>query len=209
MENNKIITKEYLQSKVTIIIDDKNKAWFKGGDVASILGYKDKDQAIRKNVEMEDKKKMNDIMTSLNGLPSNSQPHTIYINEKGLKSLVCKSRMSKSVDLARLLQIDINNHKYECKESETLGAIRKAFKGEMMKEQYTVLDYRLDLYFPTHNLVIECDEFNHKDRCSINEKERYDRITKELNCKWIRFDPDDKDFNIFDVINRIFLVIKR
>ena len=209
MENNKIITKEYLQSKVTIIIDDNNKAWFKGGDVASILGYGNSREAMKKHVDVEDKKKLKELMTRLGDALLNSKPHTTYINEKGLKSLVCKSRMSKSVDLARLLQIDINNHKYECKESETLGAIRKAFKGEMMKEQYTVLDYRLDLYFPTHNLVIECDEFNHKDRCSINEKERYDRITKELNCKWIRFDPDDKDFNIFDVINRIFLVIKR
>ena len=209
MENNNIITKEYLQSKVTIIIDDKNKAWFKGGDVASILGYKDKDQAIRKNVEMEDKIKLKEFKVRLGDTLLNYKPHTIYINEKGLKSIICKSRNSKAVDVAKILQIDINNHKYECKESETLRAIMKAFKGEMMKEQYTVLDYRLDLYFPTHNLVIECDEFNHKDRCPINEKERYDRITKEINCKWIRFDPDDKDFNIFDVINRIFLVIKR
>ena len=177
--------------------------------MASILGYKDKDGAVRKHVEMEDKMKLKELMTRLGDAFLNYHPHTIYINEKGLKSLVCKSRMAKSVDLAKLLQIDVHNHKYECKESETLGAIIKAFKGEMIEEQYTVLDYRLDLYFPIHNLVIGCDEFNHKDRCPINEKERYDRITKELNCKWIRFDPDDKDFNIFDVINRIFLVIKR
>ena len=209
MENNKISTKEYLQSKVNIILDDNKTAWFKGCEVASILGYSDKKQAIRKNVDIEDKMKLNELMPSCGVTPLNSQPHTIFINEKGLKSLVCKSRMSKSIDLAKLLQIDINNHKYECKESETLRAIMKAFKGENMKEQYAVLDYRLDLYFPTYNLAIECDEFNHKDRCPIKEKDRYDKITKKLNCKWLRFDPDDKDFSIFDVINRIFLIIKR
>ena len=42
MENNKIINKEYLQSKVTIIIDENKAVWFKAGDVASILGYSDK-----------------------------------------------------------------------------------------------------------------------------------------------------------------------
>jgi prophage antirepressor-like protein len=93
MENNKIINKEYLQSKVTIIIDNKNKAWFKGGDVASILGYNDKNQAIRKNVEMEDKKKMNELMASLQDVPSNSQPHTLYINESGLYSLMFGSKL--------------------------------------------------------------------------------------------------------------------
>ena len=93
MENNKIINKEYLQSKVTIIIDNKNKAWFKGGDVASILGYNDKNQAIRKNVEMEDKKKMNELMVSLQDVPSNSQPHTLYINESGLYSLMFGSKL--------------------------------------------------------------------------------------------------------------------
>jgi very-short-patch-repair endonuclease len=209
MENNKIIIKDYFESKLTIILDENNTAWFKGCDVAKILGYNDKNQAIRKNVEMEDKLKLNELNGCMGNTLVNSQPHTIFINEKGLKSLVCKSRMSKSIDLAKLLQIDINNHKYECKESETLRAIMKAFKGENMKEQYAVLDYRLDLYFPTYNLAIECDEFNHKNRCPIKEKDRYDKITKKLNCKWLRFDPDDKDFSIFDVINRIFLIIKR
>jgi prophage antirepressor-like protein len=120
MENNKFITKEYLQSKVTIIIDDNNKAWFKGGDVASILGYGNSREAMKKHVDVEDKKKLKELMTRLGDALLNSKPHTTYINEKGLKSLVCKSRMSKSVDLAKLLQIDVHNHKYECKESETL-----------------------------------------------------------------------------------------
>jgi very-short-patch-repair endonuclease len=209
MENNKIITKDYFESKVTIIIDKDKAVWFKGCDVATILGYGNSREAMKKHIYVEDKIKFKELMSSCGVTPLNSQPHTIFINEKGLKSLVCKSRMSKSIDLAKLLQIDINNHKYECKESETLRAIMKAFKGENMKEQYAVLDYRLDLYFPTYNLAIECDEFNHKDRCPIKEKDRYDKITKKLNCKWLRFDPDDKDFSIFDVINRIFLIIKR
>ena len=96
MENNKIINKEYLQSKVSIILDENNTAGFKGGDVASILGYNDKNQAIRKNVEMEDKKKMNELMVSLQDVPSNSQPHTTYINESGLYCLVIRSKLESS-----------------------------------------------------------------------------------------------------------------
>ena len=119
MENNKIIIKDYFESKVTIILDENNTAWFKGCDVATILGYGNSREAMKKPIDMEDKKKMKEIMPSCGVTSLISQPHTTYINEKGLKSLVCKSRMSKSIDLAKLLQIDINNHKYERKESET------------------------------------------------------------------------------------------
>jgi len=34
MENNKTITKNYFESKVTIIIDKDKAVWFKGCDVA-------------------------------------------------------------------------------------------------------------------------------------------------------------------------------
>ena len=207
MENT---TREYFESKVTIIKDENRKEWFRGRDVALILGYAGNIKAIRMHVLVENIKKMNEILPAQNEQKSkNLQPHTVYINEKGLKSLICKSRTTNSLNIAKALNIDVNNHKYETKESETLGAIKKAFKGETMKEQYIVLNHRIDLYFPSYNLAIECDEFDHKDRCPIMEKNRHDKITKKLKCKWLRFDPDDKDFNIFDVINRIYLVIRQ
>ena len=43
MENNKLITREYFNSEysseVTMIQDDEKNVWFKGVDIASILGY--------------------------------------------------------------------------------------------------------------------------------------------------------------------------
>ena len=101
MENNKIITKGYFESKVTIIIDKDKAVWFKGCDVASILGYNDKNQAIGKNVEMEDKMKLNELVGRLEDAPPNSQPHTIYINESGLYSLVFGSRMETAKKFKR------------------------------------------------------------------------------------------------------------
>ena len=57
MENNKIITKDYFESKVTIIIDKDKAVWFKGCDVATILGYGNSREAMKKHIDMEDKKK--------------------------------------------------------------------------------------------------------------------------------------------------------
>jgi very-short-patch-repair endonuclease len=82
-----------------------------------------------------------------------------------------------------------------------------AFKGENMKTQHPVLDYRIDLYFPDYNLAIECDENGHSDRSPAEERRRRRRITKKINCQWLRFNPDSTDFNIFDVINQIFTII--
>ena len=46
---------EELGIELTSYIDKQQNAWFKGKDVAEILGYKDTDQAIRKNVSTENK----------------------------------------------------------------------------------------------------------------------------------------------------------
>jgi prophage antirepressor-like protein len=101
MENNKIINKEYLQSKVSIILDENNTAWFKGGDVAKILGYGNSREAMKKHVDMEDKKKMNELMASRNVTPLNSQPHTTYINESGLYSLIFGSKLETAKKFKR------------------------------------------------------------------------------------------------------------
>jgi prophage antirepressor-like protein len=107
MENNKIITKEYLQSKVNIILDDNKTAWFKGCEVASILGYSDKKQAIRKNVDIEDKMKLNELMGCINTTTLNSQPHTIYINESGLYCLVIRSKLESARKFKRWITNEV------------------------------------------------------------------------------------------------------
>ena len=67
--------------------------------------------------------------------------------------------------------------------------------------------YRIDLYFPEHKLAIECDEHDHKDRDINYEIKRQRFIEDQLNCKFIRYNPDAKDFTIESVLNRIFQYI--
>ena len=42
-----------------------------------------------------------------------------------------------------------------------------------------------------------------------NEIERQKALEKELNCLFIRINPDEKDFNIFKEINKIHRHIKK
>ena len=69
-------------------------AWFKGKEVATCLGYTNTQQALRHNVDEEDKKTYEELVEGvpLDSATSNQQPHEVYINESGLYSLVLRSK---------------------------------------------------------------------------------------------------------------------
>ena len=95
------------------------------------------------------------------------------------------------------------------KEQTVLKSIKDAFEGEDMQTQYTVIDYRIDLYFHKHKLAIETDELGHTDRNLDNEIERQKALERELDCVFVRINPDEKDFSIFKEINKIQRHIKK
>ena len=83
-----------------------------------------------------------------------------------------------------------------------------AFEGENMQTQYSVLGYRVDLYFYDYRLAIEVDEKGHKDRNIDHEIQRKRVLEKELGCEFIRINRDEEQFNIFRTINEIHRHIK-
>tara|TARA_B110000259_G_C14022343_1_gene403490 strand:- start:2722 stop:3321 length:600 start_codon:yes stop_codon:yes gene_type:complete len=90
-----------------------------------------------------------------------------------------------------------------CKEHLTIGFISKALRVFQPKSQFWIFKYKIDLYFPVQRLAVECDEFGHKDRDIGNELERQKNIENELNCTFIRFNPDSQGFLIENIINKI------
>ena len=67
--------------KFNSLVDEKLNVWFKAKEVASILGYRDTDKAIRKHVDKEDKYK--GPAKTAGGLQT-----CVFISESGLYSLV-------------------------------------------------------------------------------------------------------------------------
>jgi prophage antirepressor-like protein len=181
-------------------------------DIATILGYKNLQQAIRKNVDEEDRFQLEQKWGSA-GKPKNQQSNLVLINKKGLVQLVKKTRKVVPPDFLKWLRekcgLLVREHvRYVCKEAETLGPIMKVFKGMEMKTQHKVGKYMVDLYFPFYRICIECDENGHADRDADYEKKREHYIKHKLQGTFIRFNPDSKDFNIYDVINKIFTEIR-
>ena len=75
--------------KFNSYIDDKCRVWFKAKEVATILGYRDTDQAIRKHVDNEDRKY---FPVETTGYSKRGRP-PIILNESGLYSLVLSSKL--------------------------------------------------------------------------------------------------------------------
>ena len=73
-------------------------------------------------------------------------------NDLALK-IIMDCRTDKSCNLKRnlgfILQDVINT-----KEQTVINSIKDAFEGEDMQTQYTVIGYRIDLYFREYNLAI-------------------------------------------------------
>ena len=95
------------------------------------------------------------------------------------------------------------------KEQTVINSIKDAFKGESMQTQYTALGYKIDLYFHKYKLAIEVDELGHNDRSADYETQRQRALERELDCVFIRINPDAADFNIFKELNKIHRHINR
>ena len=78
-----------------------------------------------------------------------------------------------------------------------------------MQTQYDVLGYKIDLYFHDYKLVTEINENEHINRNIDYEIKRRKEIKQELDCKFIKIDPDKEDFSVFKTINEIFRHIKQ
>ena len=120
----------------------------------------------------------------------------------------CRISTSKSIEFRSKLGFDQYGITLT-KEQPVLQSVMDAFEGENMQTEYSVLGYRIDLYFHDYKLAIEVDEKGHKDRNIDHEIKIQKVIEKELGCEFIRIDPDEEGFNIFKTINEIHRQIKK
>ena len=78
-----------------------------------------------------------------------------------------------------------------------------------METQYSVLNYKIDLYFYEYKLAVEIDENNHQGRNENYEKQRQKEIENKLSCVFVRINPDKENFNISRAENKIFRYNKK
>jgi very-short-patch-repair endonuclease len=92
-------------------------------------------------------------------------------------------------------------------ENSTVGFIVNSFQGLVdMKRQQKFDEYRVDLYFPSYKLIVECDEDDHRDRNADDERIREEKLVLMGNTM-IRFNPSEIGFDLSNVLKEINSVI--
>ena len=90
--------------------------------------------------------------------------HSRYVHEDILIPIIMQSRLSDSKAIKFRTDLGFNRINLILKkEQSVIKSMIDAFKGEDIRIQYTVLGYRIDLYFYEQKLAIEIDELGHND----------------------------------------------
>ena len=90
-----------------------------------------------------------------------------------------------------------------CIEAQTIGFIENAYRGlRAMTRQFHIGPYFADLCFTNDLIVVECDEYGHRDR-SLAEEEAREEFIKNQGYAMIRYNPNEPGFDLSDVLNRI------
>ena len=85
--------------------------------------------------------------------------YSMYVREDILIPITMQSRLLDSKKVKFRSDLGFNQINLILKkEQSVIESIRDTFKGEDIRIQYTVLGYRIDLYFYEHKLAIEIDE---------------------------------------------------
>ena len=184
--------------------------YFVGYEIATLLGYKSPKDTVSNNVS-----KCNQLV--FRDYPGVKEPEldprTILISRDGAVEILLKTKKRISPDVLHILKsfgIDTTNRKCLTKEQQTLSALTNVFKTEKFEDQFKVGKYYLDLYFPEYKIVIECDENGPTDRKPYDERVRMDYVNETLGLtddNWIRYNPDEKDFDLSKVMGQIYIKI--
>ena len=172
-----------------------NEPWFLAGDIAKALNIKNVSEMVRgANIKENER---NIFPNKTRG----GKQKQIFVTRLGLKKVLANSKKANAAQLSESLGLEMCI--YTRVEASHIGNIRKAFKDVLSIDEYAVGKYNVDLYFPSLNLVIECDQNNHNHYNRQTEKERENYIKDKLGCTFIRFNPDEPGFMIGDVIYKI------
>jgi very-short-patch-repair endonuclease len=203
------------------IVGDYETPFFSGKEMCEALGYKNPKDALQKNVKPKHKTTLEELkkLVQSDCTPflwpfkdlSYHEGKAVYINKQGLESLLVKSKLvgiEHIIDnLTQTLDLNLNIVD-KSKEQEFIGAIKITFQHKAHETQFRIGTYRIDLYFTDAKIAVECDELGHRDRDPVYEMEREEYIKHHLGCRFLRFNPDHKEFNIFMTINKLMKMME-
>jgi very-short-patch-repair endonuclease len=140
----------------------------------------------------------------IEGIVGSKHP-LLFVNDTMLMHILQRVRHLEAMKLATQLGLQVAILYDFVPELASIDRIRTAFSCIKSFHQFKCGPYRIDLYFPDYKLAVECDEKDHRyKKQAIADNERQMYIEAKLGCSFIRYDPDERGFDIFKVIGQIF-----
>ena len=168
----------YENNDIEAMVDGIGTLWLNEKDIEEKLGHKNL-PAITNKYNQVYKKHRYKLVNE-----AKKQPNRRSLRSDLALKVIMGCKTDESCNLKRNLGFRLHDV-INTKEQTVLESIKDAFEGEDMQTQYSVLGYRIDLYFHKHKLAIEVDELGHADRNLSNETERQKALEKELYCVFI------------------------
>ena len=197
------ITKETLENNdIKVIIDSVNALWLSDRHIEEQLGHKNLPAVTNKYNKIYKKHRYELVDEPI------KQPYRRFLRIHLPLKVIMDCRTDKSCSLKKNLVFKLHDV-INTKEQTIINSIKAEFEGENIQIQNSILGYRIDLYFHEYKLAIEVDELNHNNRSYDYEIQRQKALERELNCVFIRINPDEKDFSIFKPINEIYRHIEK
>ena len=180
------ITREtYEANGIEVITDEFGKLWLNERHVEKQLEHKSL-PALTNQYPKEYIKHISELNKST------KQPNRKFIHIDLALKVTMDSRTDESCNLKKKLRFTLYDV-VNTKEQTVINLIKNSFEGENMQTQYTVLNYRINLYFHEYKLAIEVDELRHYDGNIDYEIQKQRALEKKLNCVFIRINPNVAD----------------
>jgi len=186
-------------AKVVRVSNEEDGPWYVAKDICEFLVHSNSRKAVSRLKESEKRQ----VFVQTNG----GKQKVVAINVQGIQRLLLTSRSTHVREVSSMLRINIDEMSAPFKEQVALRVIQTAFKHVPQTREFSVGRFRIDLYFPTIRLAVECDERDHKHYDPKREENRENFIRNRIDCEFLRFNPDDKGFNVGNVINEIMQLI--
>ena len=139
--------------------------------------------------------------------------------EKEKLVLINKKRYISCIDLQEMLQksntaiakelytrLGFNRPRYVKSNFDEIENIKASFIDFCPILNYEVDPYRIQLYFPSLQIAVECEKSKDEYFNKEYEKERREYISSKLECIILSFNPHFEGFLLGDVIRQLRLV---
>ena len=176
----------YENNDLEVIVDDIGTLWLHEKHVEEKLGHENFPVITNKfypvykkhRYELVDKPK--------------EQPNRRFLRSNLALKVIMDRRTDESCNLKRNLGFKLHDL-INTKEQTVINSIKDEFETKDIQTQYSVLGYRIDIYFHKHKLAIEVDKLGHagRNRChgierqKALEKEKSNHSIKSKCLKWI------------------------